>query len=41
MRQIDDQKFRNRELEEKSLLVEVGKRDTVPAKQVCQVRGGW
>jgi hypothetical protein len=33
LRQIDDLKFRNRELEEKLLLVEAGKRDTVPAKQ--------
>jgi hypothetical protein len=39
LRQIDDQKFRNRELEEKLLLVEAGKRDTVPAKQVCVVVG--
>jgi hypothetical protein len=31
--QIDDLKFRNRELEEKLLLLEAGKRDTVPAKQ--------
>jgi hypothetical protein len=31
--QIEDLKFRNRELEEKLLLVETGKRDTVPAKQ--------
>jgi hypothetical protein len=33
LRQIDDLKFKNRELEEKLLLVEAGKRDTVPAKQ--------
>ena len=32
LRQIDDLKSRNRELEEKLLLVEAGKRDTVPAK---------
>jgi hypothetical protein len=33
LRQIDDLKFRNWELEEKLLLMEAGKRDTVPAKQ--------
>jgi hypothetical protein len=33
LRQIDELKARYRELEEKLLLVETGKRDTVPAKQ--------
>jgi hypothetical protein len=33
LRQTDDLKFRNRELEEKLLLVEVGKRDAVFANQ--------
>jgi hypothetical protein len=33
LRQIDDLKLRNRELEQKLLLMEPGKRDTVPAKQ--------
>jgi hypothetical protein len=33
LRQINELKARNRELEEKLLLVEAGKRNTVPAKQ--------
>jgi hypothetical protein len=42
LRQIDEMKARNRELEEKLLLVGAGKRDTVPAKQKsakCMVVG--
>ena len=42
LRQIDELKARNRELEEKSLLAGAGKRDTVPAKQKtakCMVVG--
>jgi hypothetical protein len=42
LRQIDELKARNRELEEKLLLVEAGKRKTVPAKQKvakCMVVG--
>jgi hypothetical protein len=42
LRQIDDLKTRNRELEEKLLLVGAGRRDPVPAKQTpvkCMVIG--
>ena len=40
LRQIDEMKAKNRELEEKLLLAGAGKRDTVPEKQDCKVHGG-